>query len=131
MIALFFPVLILIALFETYLDSKKNRFMRSFFSASDDGESEDPAVRDPVVTDEDEGLEISRVSFNEIVKAFPNSFQVRPHGHEGDLCWWLVADFISCCYIVERGDDHCGNQVPGKEARGDDGASQRFGKERG
>lgn len=76
MIILFFPVLTLIALFETYLDTKKNKYMRSFFSATDDGESEDPAVRDPVVEDEEEGLEITRYTFNEIIKAFPNSYQV-------------------------------------------------------
>ncbi|CAE6433246.1 unnamed protein product [Rhizoctonia solani] len=73
MFVMFFIPLTFIALFEAYLDTSRNAYMRHMFSATQDGEDEDPNNRDPQVTEED-GLVISKKSFDEIVKAFPNSF---------------------------------------------------------
>jgi hypothetical protein len=75
MMVLFFIPLALIALFEVHLDVRRNTFMRQMFTAAQDGEEEDPENRDPEVDHED-GLRISKKSFDEIVKAFPNSFLV-------------------------------------------------------
>jgi len=84
MIILFWPIIGLIALFESHLDARKNKYMRSFFGmAQDDGEEDDPAVQNPSVSSEEDGdMEISRVPFDTLVKAFPNSYQV---------CGWLSA----------------------------------------
>ena len=65
----------MIAFFESYLDTNRNVFMRQMFTAAQDGEEEDPENRDPEVEDED-GMRISKKSFDEIVKTFPNSFLV-------------------------------------------------------
>ncbi|CAE6411686.1 unnamed protein product [Rhizoctonia solani] len=73
MFVLFFVPLMFIALFEARLDTRRNVFMRHMFSATQDGEDEDPNNRNPQVTDEN-GLVISKKSFDEIVKVFPNSF---------------------------------------------------------
>jgi len=73
MVILFFIPLALVALFEVHLDVRRNIFMRQMFTAAQDGEEEDPENRDPEVDHED-GLRISKKSFDEIVKAFPNSF---------------------------------------------------------
>ncbi|CAE6444243.1 unnamed protein product [Rhizoctonia solani] len=73
MFVVFFIPLTMIALFEAHLDTRRNVFMRHMFSATQDGEDEDPENRDPQVTD-DNGLVISKKSFDELVKAFPNSF---------------------------------------------------------
>ncbi|QRV72880.1 ion transport domain-containing protein [Ceratobasidium sp. AG-Ba] len=73
MLVVFFVPLALIALFEAHLDVKRNLFMRQMFTAAQDGEEEDPENRDPEVENED-GMRISKKSFDEIIKAFPNSF---------------------------------------------------------
>ncbi|QRV87749.1 ion transport domain-containing protein [Ceratobasidium sp. AG-Ba] len=73
MLVVFFVPLALIALFEAHLDVKRNLFMRQMFTAAQDGEEEDPENRDPEVENED-GMRISKKSFDEITKAFPNSF---------------------------------------------------------
>ncbi|KAF8605353.1 calcium activated cation channel [Ceratobasidium sp. AG-I] len=70
---IFFIPLLMIAFFESYLDTNRNVFMRQMFTAAQDGEEEDPENKDPEVEDED-GMRISKKSFDEIVKAFPNSF---------------------------------------------------------
>ncbi|KAG8716244.1 hypothetical protein FRC11_006638 [Ceratobasidium sp. 423] len=73
MFVVFFIPLIMIALFEAQLDTRRNVFMRNMFNVTQDGEDEDPENRDPQVTDEG-GHVISKKSFDELVKAFPNSF---------------------------------------------------------
>ncbi|KAG8717126.1 hypothetical protein FRC08_008161 [Ceratobasidium sp. 394] len=73
MLVVFFVPLALISLFESHLDVRRNVFMRQMFTAAQDGEEEDPENRDPQVENED-GMKISKKSFDEIVKAFPNSF---------------------------------------------------------
>ncbi|KAG8719451.1 hypothetical protein FRC09_011122 [Ceratobasidium sp. 395] len=73
MLVVFFVPLVLISLFESHLDTKRNIFMRHMFTATQDGEEDDPENKDPVVENED-GMKISKKSFDEIIKAFPNSF---------------------------------------------------------
>ncbi|KAF8311893.1 calcium activated cation channel [Clavulina sp. PMI_390] len=73
MIVLFFPALAFIHVFESYIDTPHNRYMRQFFPESDDGSEDDPSVQNPVPGEEEEGgREISRVKFAEIVRAFPD-----------------------------------------------------------
>lgn len=84
---LFFPALVLIRLFEHYIDTPHNRYMRSFFPIDmDTGEEDDPSVQDPLVDPSeeegfggrdgsDQGLRISKVKFEDIVKKFPDPAQ--------------------------------------------------------
>ncbi|KAG8904755.1 hypothetical protein FRB99_001232 [Tulasnella sp. 403] len=72
-VLLFIP-LIFITFFESQLDVRANAFMKNMFDHVDEGEEDDPAIQDPA-TDREDGLEISRVSFDELVKVFPNTFQ--------------------------------------------------------
>jgi hypothetical protein len=74
MLITFWPTLFFIALFERYLDTKHNRYIRSFFIAEDDG-VDDPAVQDPLA-DEAGDLQISRVPFKSLVESFPNTYHV-------------------------------------------------------
>lgn len=74
MFVVFFIPLIFIALFEAHLDTRQNIFMRHMFSATQDGDDEDPEIRDPQVNEG--GMTISKKSFDEIVKVFPNTFLV-------------------------------------------------------
>jgi hypothetical protein len=78
MIMIFFIPLTLIALFESQLDTKKNKFFRSLFSAADEGEEDDPTRQDPQIDEDDEdGKRIVKVRFHELVKGFPDTTQVR------------------------------------------------------
>ncbi|KAG9100296.1 hypothetical protein FRC07_010425 [Ceratobasidium sp. 392] len=73
MLVVFCVPLVLISFFESNLDVRRNVFMRQMFTAAQDGEEEDPENRDPEVENED-GMRISKKSFDEIIKVFPNSF---------------------------------------------------------
>jgi hypothetical protein len=86
MFVVFFVPLTLIALFEAYLDTRRNVFMRHMFTATQDGDDEDPDNRDPQVNEGD--LVLSKKSFDELVKVFPNSFLVS-----------LLSCIISICLI--------------------------------
>ena len=72
MLALFFVPLLFIAFFETNLDSNSNVFVRNWFSASDEGEEENPAHQNPEVKDEG-GKVISKFPFADIVSRFPDT----------------------------------------------------------
>lgn len=74
MTVLFFPSLLLIALFERYIDTPHNRYMRSFFPLESSGEEDDPSVQNPEAAEEDakNGRHISVVGFDEIVGKFPD-----------------------------------------------------------
>ncbi len=51
--------------------------MNTWFRGNDEGEEDSPASRNPVVDDPNyPGLEISKVSFEELIKVFPNTSQV-------------------------------------------------------
>ena len=66
MSTLFFPTLIVIAFWETNLDTDTNMFMKSWFSMTEEGEENEPKNRDPEVEDPS-GMKISKVSFEELV----------------------------------------------------------------
>lgn len=74
MTVLFFPSLLLIALFERYIDTPHNRYMRSFFPLESSGEEDDPSVQNPEAAEEDakNGRHISTVKFEDIVERFPD-----------------------------------------------------------
>ncbi|KAH9927239.1 uncharacterized protein B0H18DRAFT_1084767 [Fomitopsis serialis] len=75
MMVLFFIPLCAIALYEAELDPSKNRWIRDFFTHPDEGGEDTPEFEDPGVHpgDRAKGLEISRVPFEELVKAFPDT----------------------------------------------------------
>lgn len=58
-----------IAFWETTLDSNANMYMKSWFSPAEEGEENDPKNRDPEVDDANE-LKISKVSFEELVSVY-------------------------------------------------------------
>jgi len=85
MTLLFFIPLTLISLWESLVESGsiKNRYMASWLLPVNDGNDDSDAVRNPKVDREDhvyedghnvdgEGLEISKVSFDQLTKVFPN-----------------------------------------------------------
>lgn len=75
----FFIPLSIIAFFESTSAEPKNRWMSSFMNGSTvEEDEEDPAVRDPEVGGEDgeNGLKISKVPFEELIKVFPNTHEV-------------------------------------------------------
>jgi len=70
MMVLFFIPLIVVALFETTLDINSNKYMRHWVGTSESVDVDDKTVRDPQIGGN--GPKISKVSFDEIVKAFPD-----------------------------------------------------------
>jgi len=74
MSVVFFIPLVLVTLWESQLDAKKNAFMKNLFDGVEEGEGDDPANQDPS-TDHENGLQISKTPFEELVKAFPNTYQ--------------------------------------------------------
>lgn len=71
----------LIAFYESVLRSggSKHAWMKRWLSGNDEGEDDRPENRDPEVEDDGHGggRVISKVRFEELVKAFPNTNQVR------------------------------------------------------
>lgn len=75
---LFFIPLTFIATYEALFDREKNAWMNSWFRGNDEGADDTPENRNPAVDDPAcEGKQISKVPFEELVKVFPNSTQVR------------------------------------------------------
>lgn len=74
MTTVFLIPLIVIALVESQLDVRASLIIRNLYDHVDEGEEEDPKNQDPE-TDHEDGMEISRVPFKELVKEFPNSYQ--------------------------------------------------------
>lgn len=72
---LFFPVLMAIALYETYLDPRQNKFTKAWFEANEDTDEDDPECQNPQGDDESGGV-ISKVQFEELIKEFPNTGMV-------------------------------------------------------
>jgi hypothetical protein len=70
MIVLFFVHLCFIALFES-LD-KKSSYLRNWFGDSDFGDEMTAEAQNPQMDDEN-GLQISKVKFEDLIKAFPNT----------------------------------------------------------
>jgi hypothetical protein len=57
---------------ESVFRSKQNHWIKTWFHQGDDGEEDTPQVRDPE-TSEQQGLQISKVKFDELVRHFPNT----------------------------------------------------------
>lgn len=73
---IFFIPLTLIAFRESTLD-KKNAWMENWFRGDDEGSQDRPENRNPQVDDPHcEGLVISKVPFEELIKAFPKTDKV-------------------------------------------------------
>lgn len=74
---IFFIPLTLIAFCESTFDKRKHVWMETWFRGDDEGSQESPEDRNPKVTDPNcEGLEISKVPFEELIKVFPKTDQV-------------------------------------------------------
>lgn len=78
---IFFIPLTAIALYESTFSSdfgRKNGWIDSWFRGDDEGAEDTVENRNPVVDDENcRGMEISKVPFEELIKVFPNTAQVR------------------------------------------------------
>jgi hypothetical protein len=76
MTILFFIPMTGIALYDS--TSSKNRWLDDFISGPPLDETDSSAARDPEVDGEDAevGLVISKVPFSELVKVFPNTYEV-------------------------------------------------------
>ena len=70
---LFFVPLIVFALYEAYLDPRTNKYTRAWFEANKEGDEDDPECQNPAMPQDDPEREISKVSFEELIKAFPNT----------------------------------------------------------
>lgn len=78
MSTLFFVPLATIAFYESTFDTQKHSWMRNWLRGNDEGEQDYPETRDPAVDDDDcQGMEISKVPFEDLIKVFPNTQQVR------------------------------------------------------
>lgn len=76
MLILFFIPLTFIALFETHLDASTNVFMKNMLGSIEDGEEDNPNYQNPTVAGEEDGLEISKIPFDQLTAVFPNAYQV-------------------------------------------------------
>lgn len=74
MLTLFFFPLATIAVYEAELDPSKNKWVHNWLSHPDQGLEDTPEYRDPEVDGEDaaQGLKISTVPFEDLVKVFPD-----------------------------------------------------------
>ncbi|KAF9006592.1 hypothetical protein BDQ17DRAFT_1352015 [Cyathus striatus] len=76
MCTIFFIPLAVIALYESAIKHPKNEWLESWFTGDNEGTEDRLENRNPVVDDPDcPGLEISKVSFEELIKVFPNTAQ--------------------------------------------------------
>ena len=73
MTVLFFIPLALIATYEATRNGQTYTWMTTWLRHDDEGEADYPEMRDPQV--EEDGLEISKVPFEELIKVFPNTQQ--------------------------------------------------------
>lgn len=72
----------LIALWESQLHRRSQAFVKNIYQNIKEDEEDEAVNQDPTTENEEQGLEISKVKFDDLVKVFPNSFQVRDRrGH--------------------------------------------------
>ena len=76
MLAMFFLPLSLIAIYEAIGGGHQNTWMTKWLSGDDQGEEDYPETRDPEVQEPD-GHKITKVPFEELIKVFPNTQEVR------------------------------------------------------
>lgn len=93
MTTVFFIPLVVVALVESQLDVRASLIIRNLYDHVDEGEEEDPKNQDPE-TDHEDGMEISRVPFSDLVKEFPNSYQVR-FGSLPDHTWQRLIKVVA------------------------------------
>lgn len=76
MSVIFFIPLTAIALYET--SSMKQSWMVNWLHGADEVDTQDPFVLDPVVegSDAEQGLEITKVAFDDLIKKFPDITRV-------------------------------------------------------
>lgn len=75
---IFFIPLVLIAFHESSFDNRKYLWMENWFIGDNEGSQNSPENRNPQVNDPHcVGLEISKVPFDELIKAFPKTDQVK------------------------------------------------------
>ncbi|KAL0949283.1 hypothetical protein HGRIS_009360 [Hohenbuehelia grisea] len=75
MSVIFCVPLTVIALYESTLNSTKQPWLDSWMRGDNEGGDDLPVNRDPEVGDEEDGLQISKVPFTELIKVFPNVTQ--------------------------------------------------------
>jgi len=74
MTVIFFIPLSVVALYESRIDPDKHSWLKNWLRGDDEGDADVPVNRDPVVDDPAcDGLQISRVPFEELIKVFPNT----------------------------------------------------------
>lgn len=73
----FFVPLSFIALYESQIQHSQNPYIKDWFRGVNEGENDDPLNRDPEVTggDAESGLKICKVSFEDLIKKFPNTHE--------------------------------------------------------
>jgi len=73
---IFFIPLALIAFFESTFDKQNHAWIETWFRGDNEGSEDRPENRNPLVDDPNcEGLVISKVPFEELIKVFPNTGQ--------------------------------------------------------
>ena len=83
---LFFIPLTLIAIYESTSDKRKHAWMGDWFRGDDEAAEDCPENRDPEVDDPNcEGMKISKVPFEELIKSLPKVDQV-----SGLLCIFFI-----------------------------------------
>lgn len=83
---IFIVPLTLIAFVESTFDRRKHTWMETWFRGNDEGSEDLPENRDPAVDDPKcQGLEISKIPFEELIKVFPNTAQVCSYLFENRL----------------------------------------------
>ncbi|EED82653.1 predicted protein [Postia placenta Mad-698-R] len=75
MLVTFFVPLSIIALYEADLEPSKNKWIKDWLSNPDEGGEDAPEFENPDVHEDDaaRGLKISKVAFEDLVKAFPDT----------------------------------------------------------
>lgn len=78
MLVTFFAPLSIIALYEAELEPSKNKWIKDWLSNPDEGGEDAPEFENPDVHEDDaaRGLKISKVAFEDLVKAFPDTTHV-------------------------------------------------------
>lgn len=81
MMICFFVPLMVIAVYEAYLSPSKNRWLKSLLRSPDEGEDDTPLFQNPEPGEEDvmRGMKISKVPFEQLVKALPDTTHVSSH----------------------------------------------------
>ena len=93
MTVLFFVPLVFISIYEAELDPSKNRWIKDWLSHPDQGSDDAPEYRNPEPDEVDaaKGLKISTVSFEELVKAFPDTTHASTD---------ITIEYTSCLYCI-------------------------------